>query len=197
MSESLKMQRVRVILGIILSMPMNTTEMGCQNRVNTCPMQKYSLVYSTRVTAADRTGRETFSPAFTTHSGIFVHFENTAQPLSAVIPQRRGVSFKIRASSRQQTVVAERRRAPRSQDQPESLQKDSTGRSLPLSSLGMCICLDHNIFLLDFHDSTCCHIVNRSDCLDRVGNQRAGKLFQAPVPTRSLLISLSKAQLIH
>ena len=124
MSESLKIQHVRVILSIISSMPMSTTEIGCQNRVNTCFIQKYSLFYSTRVTAADRTGRETFSPAFTTHSGIFAHFENTAQPLSAVIPQRRGVSFKIRTSSRQQTAAAERRRVPRSQDQPESPQND-------------------------------------------------------------------------
>lgn len=158
-----------------------------------CALFRSTLWFiSTRVTAADRAGRGTFSPAFPTHSGIFVRFENTAQPLSALIPQRRGVTFKIWTSSGQQTAVVEHRKIPRSQDQPESLQKDHHRESL--SSFKTCICLDHNTFLLDFHDSIWCHIVNGSDCFRRIGNQWVGKLFQAPPPTRALLISLSRTR---
>lgn len=75
--------------------------------------------------------------------------------------------------------------------------KISTGKALPLSFLETCICLDQNIFLLDFHDSIWYHIVNRSDCLCRIGNQWVAKLFQAPLHARALLTSLSKGQLIH
>lgn len=145
--------------------------------------------------AADRAGREAFSPAFTTHSGVFVHFENTAQPPAAAIPPRRGVSFRIGLSSRLRLLHAEESRGHRSSQR--ACRKISAGKALPLSSLESCMSLDQNIFLLDFHDSIWCHIVNRSDCLCRIGNQWVGKLFQAPLPTRALLISASKAQLIH
>lgn len=33
----------------------------------------------------------------------------------------------------------------------------------PLSSFETCFCLDQNVFLLDYHDSICCHIVNGRD----------------------------------
>lgn len=68
--------------------------------------QKYDLFYSTRVTSAKGTGRGASPPPFT-HSGILVPFGNTAQPLSAAIPRRRGVCFEIQSGSRQQAAVAE------------------------------------------------------------------------------------------
>lgn len=58
MSESLTIQHARIILSIIFNMWMSVTETGCHSRVNTCSIQKYSLFYSSRVTAADRAGQE-------------------------------------------------------------------------------------------------------------------------------------------
>jgi len=155
------------------------------------------VFYGTRVMAADREGRETFSPAFTAHSGTFVSFWNAAQPLQLWSLQEEELALKFRQAPGSRLQLLNPEESPGHRTSQRACRRISAGKALPLSSLGICICSDQNTFLLDFHNSICCHIVNRSDCLCRMGDQWVGKLLQAPPPTRALLISLFKAQLIH
>lgn len=165
---------------------MSVTEMGCHSRVNTCSIQKSSLFYSSRVTAADRAGQE----ASISYSqwNIWEFWKHSTAPFSCHPTTKRR---ELQNSDKLQTADCScwLAKSPKVTDQLESLQKDQHFESL--SSFQQCIYLDQIIFLLDFHDSICCHIANSSECLCPTDNQWVGKLLQALMLTRALLISVS------
>lgn len=166
--------------------------MGWQNRVHTYSKQKYYLFYSTRVTSAGGTGRGTFPPPFT-HSDIFVHFGNTAQPLSAAIPIEEGFALKFSQAPGSSGWTVTSPEIPGLSQRV--CRKISTGKALP--SLEMFFYLDQNIPNTITKIKQKAHISSRSSYLCRTGNQWAGQLSWAPLPTRTLLISLSKNQVVH
>lgn len=171
LSESLKILHVRIILSIILSMWMGTTETGCHSRVNTCSIQKYSLFYSSRVTAADRAGQEgSISYSQWNICGFWKH---STAPFSCHPTTGRR---QLQNWDKLQTADCScwMAKSPKVTDQLGSLQKDQNFESL--SSFLLCIYLDQIIFLLGFHDSICCYIVNSCEDLCTTGNQWVGKL---------------------